>query len=200
MSRPKSNGPELSAKIRIEEAFWELLEEMPYKDISIKRLSSQANVNHKMIYYYYNNIDDMAQHLFEENIRIYFSESNPLLAVLSGQQKDFLNKKFSETGTKRALLYGTSDSAFLNAIFKQYIRKNWLLSLNITEDNLSEDEKVDLEFIISGMISLIGKDFSPNNILRVLRIFDRDLGKSVQSTLIHLKRRNNHISTINTDE
>ena len=68
MSRPKSNSSELSAKMRIEEAFWKLLEEMPYEDISIKRLSSQANVNHKMIYYYYNNIDDMAKYLFEENI------------------------------------------------------------------------------------------------------------------------------------
>lgn len=193
MSRPKSNSSELSAKMRIEEAFWKLLEEMPYEDISIKRLSSQANVNHKMIYYYYNNIDDMAQHLFEENIRIYFSESNPLLAVLSGQQEDFLNSQFSEVGAKRALLYATSDSAFLNAIFKQYIQKNWLLSLNITEDDLSENEKVDLEFIISGMISLLGKDFSQNNILRVLGIFDRDLGKAIHSTLMNLKERNSNL-------
>ena len=193
MSRPKSNSSELSAKMRIEEAFWKLLEEMPYEDISIKRLSSQANVNHKMIYYYYNNIDDMAQHLFEENIRIYFSESNPLLAVLSGQQEDFLNSQFLEVGAKRALLYATSDSAFLNAIFKQYIQKNWLLSLNITEDDLSENEKVDLEFIISGMISLLGKDFSQNNILRVLGIFDRDLGKAIHSTLMNLKERNSNL-------
>ena len=193
MSRPKSNSSELSAKMRIEEAFWKLLEEMPYEDISIKRLSSQANVNHKMIYYYYNNIDDMAQHLFEENIRIYFSESNPLLAVLSGQQEDFLNSQFSEVGAKRALLYATSDSAFLNAIFKQYIQKNWLLSLNITEDDLSENEKVDLEFIISGMISFLGKDFSQNNILRVLGIFDRDLGKAIHSTLMNLKERNSNL-------
>lgn len=193
MSRPKSNSSELSAKMRIEEAFWKLLEEMPYDDISIKRLSSQANVNHKMIYYYYNNIDDMAQHLFEENIRIYFSKSNPLLAVLSGQQEDFLNSQFSEVGAKRALLYATSDSAFLNAIFKQYIQKNWLLSLNITEDDLSENEKVDLEFIISGMISLLGKDFSQNNILRVLGIFDRDLGKAIHSTLMNLKERNSNL-------
>ena len=66
----------------------------------------------------------------------------------------------------------------MNSIFKQYIRENWLLSIGITEDDLSEDEKMDLEFIISGMISLLGKDFSPNNILKVSRIFDRDLGES----------------------
>lgn len=193
MSRPKSNSSEPSAKKRIEEAFWKLLEEMPYEAISIKRLSSQANVNHKMIYYYYNNIDDMAQHLFEENIRIYFSESNPLLAVLSGQREDFLNNQFLEIGAKRALLYGMSDSAFLNAIFKRYIQKNWLLSLNITEDDLSENEKVDLEFIISGMISLLGKDFSENNILRVLGIFDRDLGKAIHSTLMRIKEKNTNL-------
>ena len=68
MSRPKSNAPGPTAKMRIEDAFWALLEEMPYEDISIKRLSSQANVNHKTIYYYYNNIDDIAKELFEKNI------------------------------------------------------------------------------------------------------------------------------------
>ena len=65
MSRPKSNSSEPSAKMRIEEAFWKLLEEMPYNDISIKQLTKQANVNHKTIYYYYKNIDDIAKQLFE---------------------------------------------------------------------------------------------------------------------------------------
>ena len=152
----------------------------------LKRLSSQANVNHKTIYYYYNNIDDIAKELFEKNINIYFTETNPLLAVLSGQQIDFLNQQYHETGAKRALLYATSESALLNSIFKQYIYKNWLLSLNVTEEQLSDDEKVDLEFIISGMISLLGNDFSHDNILRVLRIFDRDLGKAVKSTFLRL--------------
>ena len=187
MPRPKSNASGPSAKTRIEDAFWALLEEMPYNDISIKRLASQANVNHKTIYYYYSNIDDLARYLFEENINLHFTKSNPLLAVLSGQQIDFLNHQLPEIGAKRALLYATSDSPFLNSIFKQYIRKNWLLSLNITEDEMSEDEKVDLEFIISGMVSLLGKDFSQSNILRVLRLFNRDLGKAIHSTLLKLK-------------
>lgn len=189
MSRPKSNAPGPSAKKRIEEAFWRLLEEMPYDNISIKQLAAQANVNHKTIYYYYSNIDEMARYLFEENISMHFTETNPLLAVLSGQHIDFLNHQLSEVGAKRALLYCKSESPFLNSIFKRYIRKNWLLSLSITEDEMSEDEKMDLEFIISGMISLLGKDFSPNNILRVLRIFDRDLGKAIHRTLLKLKTK-----------
>lgn len=190
MSRPKSNATGPSAKMRIEDAFWTLLEKMPYDDISIKSLASQANVNHKTIYYYYNNIDDIAKTLFEKNITLHFTETNPLLAVLSGQQIDFLSHQLPEIGAKRALLYGKSDSPFLNSIFKQYIRKNWLLSLNISESEMSEDEKADLEFIISGMISLLGKDFSQENVLRVLRIFDRDLGKAIQSTLLNIKQRN----------
>lgn len=193
MSRPKSNGLEPPAKKRIEEAFWQLLEEVPYNKISIKLLSSQAKVNHKMIYYYYNNIDDMAKQLFEENISLYFTKANPLLDVLRGHQDGFLNYQFHEIGAKRALLYATSDSAFLNSIFKQYIRKNWLLSLNITEDDLSDDEKMDLEFIISGMIALLGKNFSQNNIKRVLGIFERDLGKAIHSTFMKLKVKNKNL-------
>lgn len=188
MSRPKANAAGPSAKKRIEDAFWSLLEITPYSEITIKLLAARANVNHKTIYYYYNNIDDLARCLFEENICSNFLHKNPLLAVLSGQAEDFLTRQLSEPGAKRAILYSRSDSPFLNSIFKQHIYKNWLSSVGITESDLSEDDKVDLEFIFSGMISLLGKDFSQDNVARFLRIFDRDLGQAIQTTFLKLTK------------
>lgn len=193
MSRPKSNKPGLSAKARIEEAFWQLLEEMPYSEISIKGLAARASVNHKTIYYYYENIDALAKHLFEENISMHFHEMNPLLAVLNGQPETYLRDNFETVNSKRIMLYSRSDSLFLNSLFKQYILKNWIMSIGIKEEELSEDEKLDLEFILSGMISLLGKDFTRENIQTSLRIFDRDLGKAVRRTFLQLKTKYNSI-------
>lgn len=84
MPRPRTTAPGLSARERIEEVFWQLLEELPYGQISIKKLADRAGVNHKTIYYYYENIDALAKNLFQETISTYFSEMNPLTAVLSG--------------------------------------------------------------------------------------------------------------------
>lgn len=189
MARPKTSGPGLPAKKRIEEAFWQLLEEMPYHHISIKRLADKANVNHKTIYYYYDNIDHMAKDLFEENLASHFSQDNFFLAVLNDYPEEFLRNQYFEVGARRTILYSRSDSPFLNGIFKEYIRKSWLLSMGLTEEDLSEDEKTELEFILSGIIALPGKDFSLDNIRRILRMFDRDLGKAIKNTLLQLSKK-----------
>lgn len=189
MPRPKNDGTSLPAKVRIEESFWQLLMEMPYSHISIKRLASKANVNHKTIYYYYENIDDLAQKVFEENISINFRKTNPLIALLSGYQNELFETQMTKISTERVLLYCKSDSPFLNSIFKEYIRKNWLYSLGRRSDDLTDDENTDLDFIISGMIALLGKDFSKENIIRALRIFDRNLGKAIQSSFMQIKRK-----------
>ena len=186
MARPRADEPGFPAKTRIEEAFWSLLNKMPYSEISIKKLASEANVNHKSIYYYYDNIDAMARQLFEENISENFSTNNPMLSMLNGHPEEFTDSQINTEGAKRVLLYCRSDSAFLNAIFKECIRKNWLASIGLSEDNLTEDEDTDLEFIFSGMVSLLGKDFSSYNIKKAIRIFDRDLGKAVKSTFLRL--------------
>ena len=68
MARPKRVESTESARQRIEEAYWELLEEMPYSRITISKLSRKAAVNHNLIYYYYENIDDLAEKTFIKNV------------------------------------------------------------------------------------------------------------------------------------
>lgn len=189
MPRPRATAPGLPAKGRIEEAFWQLLEELPYGQISIKRLAAKAGVNHKTIYYYYENIDALAKHLFQETISTYFSEMNPLTAVLSGQQEQYWETHLSSVGVKRAMLFIRSDSLFLNTIFKEYIQGNWLASVGMTEQDLTEVERMELDFIFSGMMSILGKDFSAESIKAFLRLLDRELGQAVLSTFATLKER-----------
>lgn len=189
MPRPRITAPGLSAKERIEEAFWQLLEELPYGQISIKKLADRARVNHKTIYYYYENIDALAKHLFQETISTYFSETNPLTAVLSGQQEQYWETHLGSVGVKRALLFIRSDSLFLNAIFKEYIQRNWLDSVGMTEWDLTEVERMELDFIFSGMMSILGKDVSAEHIAAFLRLLDRELGQAVLSTFATLKER-----------
>ena len=186
MARPRTDETGLHAKARIEEAFWELLGRMPYSEITVKKLANEAHVNHKTIYYYYDNIDAIARHLFAENIAENFTANNPMLSLLNGHPDEFIKSHIHTEGARRALLYCRADSVFLNSIFKECIRKNWLSTIGISEDSLTEDDNIDLEFIFSGMIALLGKDFSYNNVDCVLRLFDRDIGKAIKNTFLKL--------------
>lgn len=65
MARPKRS--EADAYDRIQTAFWDLLAEKPFEKITIAALSKKAAVNHNLIYYYFENLYDMAEKLFKAN-------------------------------------------------------------------------------------------------------------------------------------
>lgn len=88
------------------------------------------------------------------------------------------------------MLFIRSDSLFLNTIFKEYIQGNWLASVGMTEQDLTEVERMELDFIFSGMMSILGKkDFSAESIAAFLRMLDHELGQAVLSTFAALKER-----------
>lgn len=127
MARPKRTPDEKPAYDRIVIAFWQLLAEMPFDKITVSALSKRAGVNHNMIYYYFENIHDMAQKLFEENLSdellidilslLFYQEGNHAALIASD---DKMNR------IRRGRLFARSDSAFLNNIVKDRIQSKWL--------------------------------------------------------------------------
>lgn len=190
MARPKLDSTRKSAKDRIKDAFWKILEEGCYTDITIKKISLLAHVNHKTIYYHYANIDAMANELFLDEIKD-FPKVNLLELVVNNK----FDKEFLETNPilieriMRVQLYTRNDSAYLNTIFKENIKQNWLNSLNVSADELTIDEEIDLDFILSGITTLLGHIHTIESIYGITTIFKRELGKGVISTLIHIRTR-----------
>lgn len=60
MARPKEDAQIPDARERIIEAFWQLLEELPYSKITIRKLAERAGVNHNTLYYHFENLDAVA--------------------------------------------------------------------------------------------------------------------------------------------
>ncbi|KFI46014.1 transcriptional regulator, TetR family [Bifidobacterium bohemicum] len=61
MSRPRHDSSQPSATIRMEEAFWELLEEKRYSKITVTDIVERADVNRNSFYYHYNKLNALAQ-------------------------------------------------------------------------------------------------------------------------------------------
>lgn len=60
MGRPRKEE-EGKARQALMDAFWELLAEDDYAQLSIRALSNRAHVNHNTFYRYFESIDDLAK-------------------------------------------------------------------------------------------------------------------------------------------
>lgn len=154
MARPKKNLNEKNAIERIDEAFWKELSERKYEDITIKRLTIGAGVNRNTIYYYYENIDDIAKQAFER-----FANSG-VSDFITSFAFDFNFNSIKENtmviqAWKKTRLIARGDSAFLRNLFKENLIKNWCEKFGINLDQITPEDQITLNFIFSGLISVI---------------------------------------------
>ena len=63
MPRPRKDDPQSAATARIEAAFWRLLEEVGYPEITVRRVSQAAGANRNSFYYHYECLEDLARNL-----------------------------------------------------------------------------------------------------------------------------------------
>ena len=187
MARPKRDPNNASAAERIESSFWSMLEEGPYSSITIASLAKRANVNHNTIYYYYDNIDDMALKLFDKNIIL------DLPAVMLTYHTDELHAFYSNPDTKlrakRNRLFARGDSPFLLNHLKQTIIRLWLQNADIKEENLSIENRIELEFIFSGFIAILGSSLIEDDLSQIPAMLNRPLFQSILATLDRLSHQ-----------
>ena len=187
MARPRKSDNQISAYERIEEAFWRMLSEMPYSRITVSGLSKRAEVNHNLIYYYFENIDELAEKLFQANI----SEGLPqqfIGALLSGKldTQALMNNPTQMKHIMRMRLFMRDDSAYLNGIAKRAIMTEWAASANLSLDELTDAEKMDLNFIFSGVVSILGSKQFENDPHAAAGFITRPIGQGIIATLKNL--------------
>jgi len=185
MARPKRDSEAVPARARLEHAFWELLAEAPYKDMTIGSLSRRAGVNHNTFYYYFDNLDDMAVRLLEANLIPEFPER--VLAAFGAGALDFADA----TGDARirlrfqrlCLLAGPNSATWLTERLSQAIRGLWLASLGLDPADLTRAEAAALTFMLGGMLAVLG-EFGQDGDPAVLGlIVDSPLGRGLMTTM-----------------
>lgn len=177
MARPKANQPGPSAKERLEQAFWDSLHELSYDSLTVSGISKRARVNHNTFYYYYENIDDMAEQAFKndlqddalflmllifnqadkallENLDIVFS--NPLirerLQMVNDTEKlwqEVLSKRFT-----KIYAFLTNGSTYLIDLFKSSIIQLWANYFAIDTSRIDLLSSLQIEFLLNGVIGV----------------------------------------------
>lgn len=155
MARPKLQPGEQSVLERIEAAFWELLAQESYAKISIRKLAAKAKVNHNTIYYYYQNIDEMAIAFFHCNISDELLQQLMRMFLTDDAQMDIVLTEELYFKYRRGCLFLRGESNFLINIFKVSLRDAWLNLVGRSYAELEPKDKIMVDFIFSGLIAVI---------------------------------------------
>lgn len=183
MPRPRKDSEGPSARDRLESAFWDMLSEMPFDDITIRAISSRANVSHNTFYAYFGSLDDMAERLIDDAMdpetapEIVAAVSGSLLPLSQETQQRFAHIR----------LYARSNSKLLEGLLRRRLQQAWLSVYNIDPSALSREQSIDLTFIFAGITTLLGDDAFDIELLDMARFLLRPLGQGAAVTLEALR-------------
>lgn len=180
MARPKKANTEESAVHRIENAFWKLIETESYSDITVLRISQESGTNRNSFYYHYRDIDDLAYQAFRRNADREVSGAllTTLLASMQkeGQSADGVFDPTILPSTKRIMLCAGSDSVFLRHMVRDLLKERWLEMLSIAEDRLTPLERLQMDFIFSGLTDVLSHPEVMASPQTMFRLSQTDLG------------------------
>ena len=191
MARPKRVEGEKTAYERMEDAFWDMLAEMPYHDMTGKEVRVRAGVSHNTFYYYFENMDDMARKMFD---RIVITEA-PLviLSVMAGDSTiDDAKARIpqGELRIKRISLLARSGSSLLTDMLRETLINAWLNTVGLEEDDLTEADRMDLTFMFGGVITLLSSDYTDDTDL-LTAFAQGEIGQGMFRKMQQLAKRGN---------
>ena len=156
MGRPRKDSNIPSAKIRMEQAFWELLELHPYTEISMKEIIRRAGVNHNTFYYHYNGLDELAETALSHAI-----PHELVSAVLHGLtgSDEALERLVSDSELSTQVEHlchaaGEHGSPRMRAMVRDTITETWFTALNVDVRSMGVNSQLAVEVALGMFMSL----------------------------------------------
>lgn len=188
MARPRKTDGSVSAKELLVAAFLQMLEQMPYRKITVKALSARAGLNHNSFYYHFGNMEQLAQYALEVTIpKEIPSQVVPRFLSEGVVQLPFAPEEM-EPLFQRVKLFAKKDSPELNPIIRAKIESMWLQAAGIPPDSLSAKDRTVVSFLSAGGVATMGAH--PDLTLReFLGLVDGTMGSIVRMAISQLREK-----------
>ena len=187
MARPRKAQEELKATVKIEGAFWRLLETQSFSEITVRLISQESGTNRNSFYYHYTDINDLAYKAFRNNANKEVTETliPALLSALEGYDRIEVSELDPSIlmHSGRIMLCAGSDSPYLRQLVEELLKDIWFDALGIREDLLSESEKLQVGFIFAGLVATLGSREVRESPLQMLMLAQTEIGRTILSTL-----------------
>ena len=186
MARPRQNAEGPSACERLIAAFWEMLGQMPFDDITVCGISRVAHVSPNTLYYHFDGLFDIAR----EAVRTELSKDvakaligndgeGRAIAQLMGNPRDAL--RLSRMG-----LVAASGSAMLTAMLTGILKEAWCDLSGRPLSSLTEAEAMDLDFVYGGLVTVLACRANREEPAKLAAFLARPLGKGIAATMANL--------------
>lgn len=192
MARPRYEDDVPTARERIEDAFWELLEEMPYDEITLAAITRKANVNHNTLYYHFAGIDDLVMQLVEDNLvaelplRVMNGSFGAKEAEVAMKGDPDLRRRFHRI----CLMVSPNSPSWLVRHVRDSVMGLWLQSAGISSmDDLTKDEQMRLSFIMNGILGLLGEYGSNGDLSAFSNFVKGEMGTAMMKEIRMLALR-----------
>lgn len=152
----------IPATDKLRQAFWELLEQRSYTDITVKDIIVRARINRSAFYYHYADLKDLAIDAITAEYRDDKDGDLLISTIASGSAAaiaDHLHLEktiasaFLEHVHRKALVAGPHGTAELSEILRVRIAHIWLSSLGLSPNQLDAGQRMVLHFAIGGMVN-----------------------------------------------
>lgn len=184
MSRPKMNEREASAVYKIETAFWALIEQKDFSDITMQLLAKEAGINRNSLYYHYANLYEVASQAFNE---VMSDEASMVFidTLISAPQNLISNWERLQLSdrVKKVHLFARSNSPLLRSLLKEALISRWFRKLGIDQQSLTAEKLLQIDYIASGFISVLGNPEIEKNPLFLQSFPDSLIGRAAIKTL-----------------
>ncbi|PLS31858.1 TetR family transcriptional regulator [Bifidobacterium margollesii] len=163
MPRPRTS--EKSAKTKMQESFWKLLETKQYDRITVNDITRASGLNRGSFYYHYGNITELAEDaiasIYETTGIALFLSRFVQRSTIDPNDVEFITMlerpDFRINAHRIALILGPHGSPGLVRQFKDFVIGIWAQLFHLDLNHLDTAQQITLEFIISGLAGVFEK-------------------------------------------
>lgn len=173
MPRPRRDSEILPAKERLENAFWELLNEREYHKITVTDIVREAHVNRNSFYYHFSSLSELADSAIlrevEKTSFTRLTESiNSDNSDDNDEQHDKIRKRWRKHMTQMldspdecehvnrlALIAGPHSAPELIESLHDFGRLSLINTLQIDADHMDLKTDLTIEFAVGGMLTIL---------------------------------------------
>ncbi len=164
MARPKYDNNEITVALRIEEAFWCLLERFSLKEITVNMIVSEAKCTRGSFYYHFADINALTESAIDHNLPAQIPHILISIVLENPTETSVLadDPQLTKQIDRICLLVGSHSSIEVVNKIKARIQTVWLKALELNDQDFTYEANVLFEFLINGIVGVLAYRSRPD--------------------------------------
>lgn len=155
MGRPSKESNEPSAKQRIGDAYWKLLENYEIREITVGMIVAEAKCNRGTFYYHYRDIEDAMNSLLAEELRAANLLTEGLFRMGTNDNYNVFEHLQPEFIHRLVLIVDRVGIGLAYGKMRAMVLEVWERALTLEGSKLSDEAEAFIDYYIGGVLCML---------------------------------------------